>query len=122
YRAPDGGCGVRLPSWRAVRSALLLPLLSVLLGFAVGGIAVYASGASPFDAYTALFQGAFTNTNALAETLVTTTPYILLGLALAVGFRAGLFNIGAQGQLALGSLFGTFVAYNLPGWPAIPHI
>jgi simple sugar transport system permease protein len=105
-----------------LRGALLLPLLSVILGFAVGGVAVYASGASPFDAYTALFQGAFTNTNALPETLVTTTPYILLGLALAVGFRAGLFNIGAQGQIAMGGLFGAFVAYQLSGWPALPHI
>jgi simple sugar transport system permease protein len=113
---------VRGLSWRVLRGPLLLPLLSVLLGFAVGGVAVYASGASPLDAYVALFQGAFTNTNALAETLVTTTPYILLGLALAVGFRAGLFNIGGQGQIAMGGLFGAFVAYQLHGLPAIPHV
>jgi simple sugar transport system permease protein len=104
---------VRLPSWRWLRGALLLPLLSVILGFAVGGVAVYASGASPFDAYAALFQGAFTNTNALPETLVTTTPYILLGLALAVGFRAGLFNIGAQGQMIVGALAAAVIGAHL---------
>jgi ABC-type uncharacterized transport system permease subunit len=113
---------VRFPSGRWLRGALLLPLLSVILGFAVGGVAVYVSGASPFDAYTALFQGAFTNTNAFTETLVTTTPYIFLGLALAVGFRAGLFNIGGQGQIALGALFGAYVGYQLTAAPAILHV
>jgi simple sugar transport system permease protein len=113
---------VRFLSWRWLRGALLLPLLSVILGLAVGGVAVYASGASPLDAYAALFQGAFTNTNALPETLVATTPYILLGLALSVGFRAGLFNIGAPGQIAMGGLFGAFVAYQLHAVPAFPHV
>jgi general nucleoside transport system permease protein len=113
---------VRPIPWRRLRSAVLLPLLSVGLGFVAGAAAILASGASPVDAYLALFQGAFTNTNALPETLVATIPYVFLGLAVALGFKAGLFNIGGQGQLALGGLFGAYVAYNLAGLPGILHV
>ena len=49
-------------------------------------------------------------------------PYIFLGLALTIGFRAGLFNIGAEGQLYLGALFGVFVGYSIHGMPAVLHI
>jgi simple sugar transport system permease protein len=58
----------------------------------------------------------------LSESLVTATPYILAGLAVAVGFRCGLFNIGVEGQLYLGAVFGTFVGYSLTGLPALIHV
>ena len=51
-----------------------------------------------------------------------TTPYIFLGLGVALGFRAGLFNIGAEGQFYIGALFGVFIGYSLHGLPAIVHI
>ena len=103
-------------------NAVLVPLVSVVSGFLVGAIAIVAAGADPVEAYTALFQGAFTNHNAFAETLVSTTPYVFLGLALALGFRAGLFNIGAEGQFYIGSLSGIFVAYSIHGLPAVVEI
>jgi len=103
-------------------NAVLVPLVSVLSGFLVGAIAIVAAGADPTQAYLALFQGAFTNHNAFAETLVSTTPYALLGLAVALGFRAGLFNIGAEGQFYIGSLTGIFVAYSIHGLPAVIEI
>jgi general nucleoside transport system permease protein len=102
--------------------ALLLPLVSVVLGLAAGAVAVALAGTSPLDAYLALFQGAFTNTNAFTETLVSTIPYVFLGLSVAVGFRAGLFNIGGAGQLFLGGIFAAFVGYRLTGVPAILHV
>jgi general nucleoside transport system permease protein len=101
---------------------VLVPLVSVLCGFLVGAIAIVAAGADPIQAYSALFAGAFTNHNALAETLVSTTPYVGLGLAVALGFRAGLFNIGAEGQFYIGSLTGTFVAYSIHGLPAVIEV
>ncbi len=112
-------------SRRALRwafSAVLVPLVSVVSGFLVGAIVILAAGADPAQAYLALFQGAFTNHNAFAETLVSTTPYVLLGLAVALGFRAGLFNIGAEGQFYIGSLTGVFVAYSIHGLPAVIEI
>jgi simple sugar transport system permease protein len=106
---------------RAART-LVLPLVSVLLGLAAGAVAVLASGTNPYDAYVALFQGAFTNNNAFTETLVATIPYVFLGLSVAIGFRAGLFNIGGAGQLFLGGIFAGFVGYRVTGLPAAAHL
>jgi ABC-type uncharacterized transport system permease subunit len=110
-------------AWRGwLLTAVLVPLASVICGFAVGAIAIVAAGADPLTAYSALFAGAFTNHNALAETLVSTTPYVVLGLAVALGFRAGLFNIGAEGQFYIGSLSGVFVAYSIHGLPGFVEV
>lgn len=57
-----------------------------------------------------------------AESLVATTPYIFAGLALALGFRCGLFNIGAEGQLFVGALASVWVGYSLKGLPAVIHL
>jgi len=103
-------------------TAVYLPLISVLCGFAVAAIAVVASGADPSQAFLALLQGAFTNKNAFTETLIATVPYIFLGLAVAIGFRAGLFNIGAEGQFYLGAIFGVYVGYHLHGLPGVVHV
>jgi ABC-type uncharacterized transport system permease subunit len=110
----------RLPSW--LLNGLVVPVASVLLGFLVAAIAIVAAGADPSQAYLALFQGAFTNNNAFAETLVSSIPYIFLGLGVALGFRAGLFNIGAEGQFYIGALAGTFVAYSIHGYPPMVEI
>ena len=109
-------------SLRRVLRALLVPVLSVACGFAVAGVAVWLSQADPVQAFLALFQGAFTERNALAETLVASIPYIFLGLGMAIGFKAGLFNIGADGQFYIGALAGTFVGYSVHGLPGIVHV
>ncbi len=107
---------------RALAAAVLLPVISVVAGFVAAGLAVALSGADPFQSFYALFQGAFLNPRALPETLVATTPYIFLGLGVALGFRAGLFNIGAEGQFYIGALFGVFIGYGLHGLPSIVHL
>jgi simple sugar transport system permease protein len=104
---------------RRLISAVLIPLVSVLCGFLVAGIAIQATGSDAIGAFTALFEGAFTNPRAFPETLVATVPYIFLGLAVALGFRCGLFNIGAEGQFYLGAIFGVLAGYNLHGLPGI---
>jgi simple sugar transport system permease protein len=58
----------------------------------------------------------------LSESLVITTPYIFAGLAVALGFRGGLFNIGAEGQLFVGGLASVFVGYSLQGLPWVIHL
>src|SRR6266851_9115008 len=107
---------------RAIAAAVLLPVISVVAGFVVAGLAVALSGADPLQSFYALYQGAFTNPHALPDTLVATTPYIFLGLGVALGFRAGLFNIGAEGQFYIGALFGVFIGYSLHGLPSALHI
>ncbi len=109
--------------WRSFAiTNVAIPLTSVLAGFAVAAIAVLATGGDPAAAFLALFQGAFTNPNAFPETLVSTIPYVFLGLGVALGFRAGLFNIGAEGQFYVGSLLGVFAGYSLTGLPAIIEV
>ncbi len=73
-------------------------------------------------AYVALFEGSFGSVNALSETLFAATPLILAGLAVAVGFQAGLFNIGAEGQIVIGGMTALYVGFTVdaPGIVLIP--
>ncbi|WP_440895380.1 ABC transporter permease [Amphibacillus sp. Q70] len=100
---------------------LLVPIISVFLGFLAGAIIMLIFGYNPIEGYIALFDGAFGNPYALGETVRQTTPLILTGLAIAFAFRTGLFNIGAEGQVFVGWLASVSVgiAFDLP---AIIHI
>lgn len=106
---------------------LLVPLLAILTAVILGGIIVKVVNGDPIAAYRGLIQGAFGSPRALSETAVWATPYIFAGLAVAFAFRGGLFNIGAEGQIALGAVFAALIGYALPGWlhtsiPAYIHI
>jgi ABC-type uncharacterized transport system permease subunit len=116
--------------WMSLLRAIGVPLLSVLLAVGIGSLILIAGGYDPVAAYTALFQGAFGGEmrkplDAIGDTLVRSTPLMLTGLAVGFGFRANLFNIGAEGQFILGSLgaawFGLIFA-GLPGFLSIPLI
>ncbi len=112
---------------RPTLNALGVPLLAVLTAMIVGGVVIALAGGDPFMAYLGLFQGAFGSPKALSETAVWASPYIFAGLAVAFAFKGGLFNIGAEGQLAFGAVTAALVGYALPGWlhidlPAFIHI
>jgi simple sugar transport system permease protein len=98
---------------------MLIAVLAVALGLAVGAVVILAAGADPVVAMTALVEGAFFTPHGLTESVVASIPLIILGTAVAIGFRAGLFNIGAEGQFYLGALFGTFVGYQIPAPPGV---
>lgn len=74
------------------------------------------------SAYTALFSGALGSLNAVSETLAAASPLILTGLAVAVPLRAGLFNIGGEGQVLAGGAAAGLVGFSLIGVPAIVHL
>ncbi len=97
-----------------VGDAVLVPLLAVFTAIIIGGIVIAIVGGDPFAAYKGLFQGAFGSVKALSETGVWATPYIFAGLAVSLAFKGGLFNIGAEGQLALGAVASAWVGYALP--------
>ncbi|HLZ10039.1 MAG TPA: ABC transporter permease, partial [Chloroflexota bacterium] len=101
------------------RDEVLVPVLAVLLALVLGALIIVVTGGNPILAYEGLFEGAFTRPGAIAETLVWSTPYIYAGLAVTLGFKAGLFNIGAEGQIAMASLATAFVGYSATGipWP-----
>ncbi len=115
---------------------------SMYAGWAVSPFVGIGNGLEAvFASYIALFNGSIGNPsrvisalqsgeaeairrafNPFLESLVTSTPFIFASLAVALGFRAGLFNIGAEGQLFVGAIFAAFVGYSLQGIPAIIHI
>ncbi|MDH4140579.1 MAG: ABC transporter permease, partial [Coriobacteriia bacterium] len=93
------------------------PFLSVLIAVLVGSIIMLAAGYDPIAAFAAMFSGAFGGQRQIAETLLRTTPLIFTGLSVAYAFRAGLFNIGAEGQLFLGGLAAAWLGIVLAGLP-----
>src|SRR5512139_4049226 len=109
-KSGDGPRGL----WEAAWDAMLIPLLAILTAVVVGGIIIAIVRGNPILAYAGLIQGSFGSAKALSETAVWATPYIFGGLAVALAFKGGLFNIGVEGQLALGAVATAFVGYALP--------
>lgn len=101
---------------RSVWNSISVPLLAVLTAVIVGGVVIALAGGNPFAAYQGLVEGSFGSTRALSETAVWASPYIFAGLAVTLAFKGGLFNIGAEGQLALGAVAAAWVGYALPGY------
>lgn len=91
----------------------MLPLLAVLLAFVVGAVILWLQGVNPLEAYRAMIVGAFGSKNGLADTLVKATPLLLVGLGIAIAFRGGVINIGAEGQLIVGALLTTYIGLQL---------
>ena len=117
----------RKNAFRSALDSLLVPLLAVFTALILGALIILAAGGNPVFAYVGLFQGAFGSVKALSETAVWATPYIFAGLAVALAFKGGLFNIGAEGQLAFGAVVAALIGYALPDWlgvdlPAFIHI
>jgi len=112
---------------KSAGNSLLVPILAVLTAMLVGALVILMAGGNPINAYLGLFQGAFGSAKAWSETAVWASPYIFAGLAVALAFKGGLFNIGAEGQLALGAVVAAWVGYALPemlgfSLPAIIHL
>ena len=84
--------------------------------------ALGAGVSAAVDAYVALFQGSFGSLTAVSETLVAATPLILTGLAVTVPFRAGLFNIGGEGQVIVGGATAGLVGFSITGLPLVIHL
>lgn len=101
---------------------LLSSLLAVAIALLAGGVVIALSGENPVPAYEALFLGAFGGTRALSETLVMAAPLILGGLAFAVAARAGLFNIGIEGQMVVGGMLAGIAAAWDTGLPIFIHL
>lgn len=100
---------------RGVRIAT--PFISVAIAVLIGSLVILASGKDPVAAFSAMFMGAFGGPRQIGETLLRATPLVFTGLAVAYGFRSGLFNIGAEGQLFLGGLAAAFVGVKVAGLP-----
>jgi simple sugar transport system permease protein len=140
--SPEKNPSPLVESFRRVLDVLLVPVLAVFSALVIGGViiaitdpAVYeafreggilaglgAMWSSVATAYGALFSGALGDAGAISESLVASTPYIFAGLAVAVGFRGGLFNIGGEGQLLVAAGVAVVIGYSfeLPWFIHLP--
>ena len=123
--------GGRRGTLRRALGVSLVPALAVLLGLGAGAIVMIVANALagsgwdlllPIRAYGAMLEGALGSVDGVARTLNEATPLILAGLAVAVGFKAGLFNIGANGQVVIGALAAAAVGAAVADVPPIAAI
>jgi general nucleoside transport system permease protein len=103
-----------------------VPLAAIVLALLIGAVVIVGSSvlvtgrfdlALPIEAYASLFSGAFGSFNGIVSTLVRAAPLTLGGLAVGIAFKAGLFNIGAQGQFLIGALSAAWIGAALAGAP-----
>jgi simple sugar transport system permease protein len=104
---------------------VIVPVLAVIVALVLGGLIMLATGVSPANigrSFVALFVGSVGSLSAISETLTAAAPLTLAGLGIALGFRAGLFNIGAEGQVIMGGIAAVVVGFSLEGWPIWIHL
>lgn len=108
-----------------VQKLVVLPIIAVILALLIGGVVMLATGV-PIDtigrSYLSLFDGAVGSINAISETLTAAAPLILAALGIALAFQAGLFNIGAEGQMIIGGVAAVVIGFSFPGLPIFIHL
>src|SRR5215216_5762655 len=104
----------KLPRWAEVG---LLPLINLVAALLLSGLIVKIIGESPWAALKLMVQGAFGSQESVGYTLFYATNYIFTGLAVAVAYHAGLFNIGAEGQAYIGGLGTGLICLWCGSWP-----
>lgn len=103
------------------RDSFIYPVVAILMGLILGGIVMMIGGYNPFEAYGALFKKVFGDLYNFGEAVREMTPLIMTGLAFAFAARAGLFNIGGEGQFLVGMTAATFVGVQFTGLPFYIH-
>lgn len=100
---------------RDLGGALVFPVVSIVIALLIGAVIMLLTGDNPIPAYAALIRGAVGSPTAIGRTILNATPLIFTGLAVAIAFRAGLFNIGGEGQLYIGAITAAWLGVALGG-------
>lgn len=100
---------------------VIIPVISILIAFVIGGIIIAGLGKNPFEAYAYLFSGAFGSSQKFAQTLTIACPLIFTALAAAFAYKCGVFNLGGEGQFIIGAVTSIFVCLKL-GVSGVPGI
>lgn len=98
------------------------PLLAIALALSIGLVIIRIAGEDPIESYKALIGGAFVGRASIENTLVRSIPVIASGLAVAVAFACGMFNMGVEGQLYLGAFAAAWVGFSIRGLPPVLHV
>ena len=111
-----------LETFKSELKKIVPQLIAIFIALLVGSIVLLATGFSPIEAYGALIVGAFGDIYGIGQTLTQATPIIFTALAFLFAFKAGLFNIGAEGQFLVGALAAAIVGISFNGLPNIIHV
>lgn len=103
------------------KDSFVLPIVAIIMGLVLGAIVMLIGGYNPIDAYSALLTRVYGDPYDFGEAIREMTPLIMTGMAFAFAARAGLFNIGGEGQFLIGMTAATVVAVQLHGLPAYIH-
>lgn len=99
------------------RQYILIILTAIMLALITAGLFILILGLNPFQVYSALIKGAFGSTYRIQQTIVKAIPLIIASLGIAIAFKMKFWNIGAEGQIAVGALFASYVALNYTDAP-----
>ncbi len=125
-----------LTAFRRGLGGVTVPIVTTVIAFIAGGLIVLATGHNPLSTYSSIFNGTGLNwlfpwvsgngralaAGNLQQTLLNATSLLPAGLAVAFAFRAGMFNIGGQGQYTVGGIVAVWVGSSFHGMPAVLHI
>ncbi|MBI5838196.1 MAG: ABC transporter permease [Candidatus Eisenbacteria bacterium] len=100
-------------------ASFAVPLVALAFSFALGAVLIAAIGRDPLLVYGTLVRDTLGNPYGIGQVLFKATPLVFTGLACALGFRAGLFNIGAEGQLYAGAFAAAWTGFTFPGLPSV---
>ena len=109
-------------SWRDL---FLLPMAALLLAMLIGALIMIATSVAPatiLQSFVAMARGSLGSMHALSETVTAAIPLVLSGLGIGLAFRAGLFNIGAEGQMVVGGLATAVASFAITGLPIWIHL
>lgn len=113
------GYGIRLePRPVNIYTLILMTVLAFILAFIAGGLLMWWTGYDPIKGYSALIQGSLLSPTGLCETLVRMTPFLLIATGISISNRAGVLNIGGEGQYILGAIVTTAIGIYLADMPA----
>lgn len=94
---------------KILKKPITSAVVAILFGFAVAAVVLAAAGYNPIEAFGSLFYGAFGRSNYISNVIIKATPLLFTGIAVAFAYKAGLFNIGAEGQYIVGTVFAVMV-------------
>jgi len=108
---------IKRVNWKAIGEGLFQAVVSILVAVLIGGLLLLANGRDPIIAYKSLLNGAFGSSGRFTETLVKTTPFLILAIAVSVSFRCHVWNIGVEGQFIIGAILSSWVALTFTSLP-----
>ena len=107
------------------REIILIPLAAVFMALVIGAVIMMATSVAPatiLRSFVAMGDGSIGSISAISETLTASIPLVLAGLGIGLAFRAGLFNIGAEGQMVIGGLAAAIASFSITGLPMAIHM